>query len=187
MNERWIGTMNERSNDRTNEQSEFRQHNGREKIIWTNERTNDRIIGRTNDRNFGSITVGQRLSGRTMNSDYERTMNDRMIERSEFRQHNGRKKIIWTNEQTNDRTNGRTNHERSNERTNELRTRGRTIEERPNDPCASVCLCGTWSRCVWGGERVAMKWLGVGWEEALAPLFIAMERIRGRMRGLVGD
>jgi hypothetical protein len=33
--------MNERSNDRTNEQSEFWQHNGREKIIWTN----DRMIG----------------------------------------------------------------------------------------------------------------------------------------------
>ena len=27
--------------------------------------------------------------------------------------------------------------------------------------------------CV-GGKRVAMKWLGVGCEEALAPLFIAM-------------
>jgi hypothetical protein len=36
---------------------------------------------------------------------------------------------------------------------NKLRTGGRTIEERPNDPCASVCLCGTWSGrvCVWGG------------------------------------
>jgi hypothetical protein len=34
------------------------------------------MIGRTNDRNFGSITAGQRLSGRTMNRDYERTMND---------------------------------------------------------------------------------------------------------------
>jgi hypothetical protein len=41
-----------------------------------NERTNDRMIGRTNDRNFGSIMAGQRLSGRTMNRDYERTMND---------------------------------------------------------------------------------------------------------------
>jgi hypothetical protein len=55
-----------------------------------NERTNDRMIGRTNDLNFGSITVGQRLSGitmnrdyeRTMNRNYERTMNDRMIERT---------------------------------------------------------------------------------------------------------
>jgi hypothetical protein len=41
-----------------------------------NERTNDRMIGRTNDQNFSSITAGQRLSGRTMNRDYERTMND---------------------------------------------------------------------------------------------------------------
>jgi hypothetical protein len=93
--------------------------------------------------------------------------NDRTNERSEFRQHNGRKKIIWTNERTNDRTNGQTNHERlderSIERTNKLRTGGRTIEERPNDPCASVCLCGRWSGRVGGGvERVAMKWLEVG-------------------------
>jgi hypothetical protein len=46
---------------------------------------------------------------------------------------------------------------------NKLRTGGRTIEERPNDPCASVCLCGKWSGRVGGGrERVGMKWLGVG-------------------------
>jgi hypothetical protein len=50
-----------------------------------NERTNDRMIGRTDDRNFDSITAGQRLSGRTMNRDYERTMNDRMIERTNDR------------------------------------------------------------------------------------------------------
>jgi hypothetical protein len=124
---------------------------------------NDRMIERTNDRNFGSITAGQRLSGRTMNRDYERTderSNDRTNERSEFQQHNDRKKIIWTNERTNDRTIGRTDErtmndrtndrtiERSDERTNKLRTGGRMIEERPNDPCASVCLCGTWSGCV---------------------------------------
>jgi hypothetical protein len=58
--------MNERTNDRmigrTNDQ-----------MIG---RTNDRMIGRTNDWNFDSITAGQRLSGRTMNRDYERTMND---------------------------------------------------------------------------------------------------------------
>jgi hypothetical protein len=41
-----------------------------------NERTDDRMIERTNDRNFGSITAGQRLFGRMMNRDYERTMND---------------------------------------------------------------------------------------------------------------
>jgi hypothetical protein len=60
------------------------------------ERTmNDRMIERTNDRNFGNIMKGQRLFGRTMNRDYERTMNrnyertdersnDRTNERSEF-------------------------------------------------------------------------------------------------------
>jgi hypothetical protein len=194
MNERWTMNRNyERTmNDQTNERSKFRQHNGRKKIIWMNERTNDRMIRRTNDRNFGSITAGQGLSGRTMNRDYERTMNrnyertmnDRTKERSEFRQHNGRKKIIWTNERTNDRTIGRSDERTMNDRTNDRtigrtneqsKTRGRTIEERSNDPCASVCLCGTWSGWVWGGgKRVAMNWLGVGWEEALAPLFIAM-------------
>jgi hypothetical protein len=41
--------------------------------------------------------------------------------------------------------------------------------------------------CV-GGKRVAMKWLGVASEEALAPLFIAMVGgLGGGMRGLVGD
>ena len=57
-----------------------------------------------------------------------------------------------------------------------------------------VCACVEHGVGVCGGERVAMKWLGVGREEALAPLFIAMvggirgrdERISGRMRGLVG-
>jgi hypothetical protein len=95
-----------------------------------NGRTDDRMIERMNDRNFGSITTEQRLFGRT-----------------------------------NGRTIGRTNHERSDERSNErmnkLRTGGLTIEERPNDPCASVCLCGD-GVGVWGGrERVAMKWLVV--------------------------
>jgi hypothetical protein len=153
--------MDEQSNDQTNEWSEFRQHNGRIKIMWKKDEyglwTNDErwigtmnerwMIERTNDRNFGSITTGKRLFGRT---------NERTIERSDER---------TMNDRTNDRTIGRTN---------KLRTGGRTIEERPNDPCASVCLCGTWSGCVCGGKRVAMKWLGVGWEEALAPLFIAM-------------
>jgi hypothetical protein len=41
--------------------------------------------------------------------------------------------------------------------------------------------------CVGGGERVAMKWLGVASEEAFAPLFIAMVGgLGGGMRGLVG-
>jgi hypothetical protein len=62
------------------------------------------------------------------------------------------------NDRTNDRTMGRTNEQTKN--------RGRTIEEGPNDPCASVCLCGRWSGIgrvsVGGREGVAMKWLGEG-------------------------
>jgi hypothetical protein len=64
------------------------------------------------------------------------------------------------NDQMNDRTIGRTNEQ--------LRTGGRTIEERPNDPCASVCLCGTWSEFVCGGgERVAMVGGLGGWMRGL--------------------
>jgi hypothetical protein len=76
---------------------------------------------------------------------YERTMNDRMIERT-----NDRNFGSITVEQ---RLFGRTNHERSDERTNKLRIGGRMIKERPNDHCASVCLCGKWSGRVWGGGR----------------------------------
>ena len=150
----------EQSNDRTNKRSEFRQHNDRK-----------RLFGRTNDRNFGSITAGKRLFGRT---------NGRTIERSDER----------TNEPW---TIGRT-IERSDERTNKLRTGGRTIEERSNDPCASVCLCGTWSGCVWGGEIChEMAWDGK--RGGPCPSIYSHgggvrgrdERISGRMRGLVGD
>jgi hypothetical protein len=146
--------------------------NSRMNEWWTmnsdDERTMNRNYERTiewsNDRNFGSITAGKRLFGRT---------NRRTIERSDE----------WTNEPW---TIGRT-IERSDERTNKLRIGGWTIEKRPNDPCASLCLCGRWSGRVGGVERVAMKWLGVGWEEALAPLFIAMVAgLGGGMRGLVG-
>jgi hypothetical protein len=51
-----------------------------------------------------------------------------------------------------------------------------------------VCACVGGGVGVWGGvERVAIKWLGVGGEEALAPLFIAMVGgLGGGMRGLVG-
>jgi hypothetical protein len=137
------------------------------------ERTmNDRMIERTNDRNFGSITVGKRLFGRT---------NGRTIERSD--------------EQTNEPWMiGRT-IERSDERTNKLRTVGRTVEERPNDPCASVCLCGTWSECVCGGGR-ELPWNGLGgMRGGPCPSIYSHggglggrdERISGRMRGLVGD
>jgi hypothetical protein len=71
--------------------------------------------------------------------------------------------IEWSDERTNEPWTIERTIEQSDERTNKLRIGGRTIEERPNDPCATVCLCGTWSGCV-GGKRVAMKWLGVGWE-----------------------
>jgi hypothetical protein len=54
--------------------------NSRMSERWTMNSDDERRIGtmneRTNDRNFGSITAEQRLSGRTMNRDYERTMND---------------------------------------------------------------------------------------------------------------
>jgi hypothetical protein len=77
------------------------------------ERTmNDRMIDQTNDRNFGNITAGQRLSGRTMNRDYERTMNrdyeqtmnDRMIERTNDRNFDS----ITAGKRLFGRTNGRT-------------------------------------------------------------------------------
>jgi hypothetical protein len=84
------------------------------------ERTmNDRIIEQTNDRNFGSITAGKRLFGRTdrrtIGRTDERTMNDR----------------------TNDRTIGRTN-ERTDERTNEQRTGD---ERSKNDRTILVLVC----------------------------------------------
>jgi hypothetical protein len=69
-----------------------------------NERTNDRMIGRTNDWNFGSITAEQRLFGRT---------NGRTIERSDERTMNNRK---------NDRTIGRTNEQTKNKWMNDRRT-----------------------------------------------------------------
>jgi hypothetical protein len=95
-----------------------------------NERTNDRMIGRTNDRYFGSITAGKRLFGRTNGRTIERTI--------------GRTDERTMNDRTNDRTIGRTNEQTKN--------KGRTIEERLNDPCASVCLCGRWSGRVGGRE-----------------------------------
>jgi hypothetical protein len=153
-----------------------------------NERTNDQMIGRTNGRNFDSKTTGQRFFGRTMNRDSERTTNrnyERTMNDWNFGSITAEQRLFG---RTNGRTIGRTDHERSDGRTNKLRTCGRTIEERPNDPCTSVCLCGKWSGRVGGRERVAMKWLGVAWEETLAPLFIAMVGgLGGRMRGLVGE
>jgi hypothetical protein len=90
--------------------------------------------------------------------------NDRTNERSEFRQHNGRKKIIWTNERTNDRTIGRTDERTMNDRTNE-RTNKEQGDERSKTDRAMlmlVCACVEHGVGVGGGKRVAMKWLGVG-------------------------
>jgi hypothetical protein len=61
------------------------------------ERPNDRMIGRTNDQNFGSVTAEQRLFGR---------MNGRTFERSDERTNHER-----SNEQSFDRMNERTNYE----------------------------------------------------------------------------
>jgi hypothetical protein len=88
------------------------------------ERTmNDRMIERTNDRNFGSITVGKRLFGRT---------------------------------------NGRT-IERSDERTNEPRTGD---ERSKNDRTILVLVCACVEHgvgvCVGGGESChEMAWCGM--------------------------
>jgi hypothetical protein len=89
--------------------------------------------------------------------------------------------------------NDRTNDERSDERTNKLRTGGRTIEERSNDPCASVCLCRTWSGCVGGESCHEMAWAGM--RGGPCPSIYShggglgggMRGLVGRMRGLVGD
>jgi hypothetical protein len=111
--ERWIGTMNERTNDRnfgsiTAEQRLFGRMNGWT-IEWSVERTmnDERWIGTMNE--WG-----------TMNMNYERTdewSNDRTNERPEFRQHNGWTKIIWTYERSNDQTNKWWTMNRNYERT----------------------------------------------------------------------
>jgi hypothetical protein len=90
----------------------------------------------------------------------------------------------------NDRTNDRTI-----ERTNKLRTGGRTIEERPNDPCATVCLCGKWSGRVWGEGESCHEMAWGGMRGGPCPSIYSHgggirgrdERISRRMRGLVGD
>jgi hypothetical protein len=51
-----------------------------------NERTNDRMVGQTNGRNFGSTTAEQRLFGRTNGQTNEQTMNDRMTGRTNYEQ-----------------------------------------------------------------------------------------------------
>jgi hypothetical protein len=72
MNRNYERTMNDRMIERTNDQN-FSSITAGKRLFG---RTNGRMIGQTNDRNSGSITAGQILSGRTMNRDYERTMND---------------------------------------------------------------------------------------------------------------
>jgi hypothetical protein len=93
-----------------------------------------------------------------------------------------------TDERSNDRTNGRTNHERSNERTNKLRTRDeRSKNERSNDPCASVCLCGTWSGRVCGGEESCHEMAWGGMRGGPCPsIYSHGGGLGGGMRGLVG-
>jgi hypothetical protein len=130
-----------------------------------------------------------------MNRNYERTMNDRMIERTNDRNFGSitaGKRLFG---RTNGRTIERTNHERSDERTNKLRTGGRTIEERPNDPCASVCLCGRWSGRVGGSGESCHEMVWGGMRGGPCPSIYSHgggirgrdEKISGRMRGLVGD
>ena len=116
-----------------------------------------------------------------------------MNERSEFRQHNGRKKIIWTNERTNDRTIGRTNHERSDERTNKLRT-GDERSKNDRTILVLVCACVEHGVGVCGGGESCheMAWGGMIGDPC--PSIYSHgggirgrdERISGRMRGLVG-
>jgi hypothetical protein len=78
-------------------------------------------------------------------------------------------------------------NDRTNDRTNKLRTGGRTIEERPNDPCASVCLCGTWSGCVWGGGEESCHEMAWGEMRGGPCPFIYSHGagLGGGMRGLV--
>jgi hypothetical protein len=78
---------------------------------------------------------------------------------------------------------------------NKLRTGGRTIEKRPNDPCASVCLCGRWSGCVCVGEESCHEMAWVGLRGGPCPSIYRLgggirgeeARSSGRMRGLVRD
>jgi hypothetical protein len=92
-----------------------------------------------------------------MNRDYERTMNDRMIERTNDRNFGS----ITAGKRLFGRTNGRT-IERSDERTNEPRT-GDERSKIDRTILVLVCACVEHGVGVCGGgERVAMKWLGVG-------------------------
>jgi hypothetical protein len=58
--------------------------------------------------------------------------------------------------------------------------------ERPNDPFASVCLCGTWSGRVGGKSCHEMAW-GDLRGGPCSSIYRLGGGIRGRRRGLVGD
>jgi hypothetical protein len=92
---------------------------------------NDRMIERTNDRNFGSITVGQRLFGRTNGRTDERTMNDR----------------------TNDRTIGRTNKLRTGDE--------RLKNDRTILVLVCACVGSGVGVCVGGKSCHEMAWGGM--------------------------
>src|SRR5690348_10929974 len=105
-----------------------------------------------------------------MNRNYERTMNDRMIERTNnrnlgntkvgkrlFGRTNGRKiekEYIEerTDKRSNERTNKRTNHEQSDERTNKLRT-GDERSKNDRTILVLVCACVDHGVGVCGGGR----------------------------------
>jgi hypothetical protein len=64
---------------------------------------------------------------------------------------------------------------------------GRTIEERPNDPCASGCLCWRWSGSgrVGGGSYHEMAWGGMRGGPCPS-IYSHGGGLGGGMRGLVG-
>jgi hypothetical protein len=60
------------------------------------------------------------------------------------------------------------------------------IEERQNDPCASVCLCGTWSGCGGGESGHERAWGGMR-GGPYPSIYSHGGGLGGGMRGLVGD
>ena len=103
-------------------------------------------------------------------------LNDRMVGRTSDQNFGsimaGQRLFGQTNERTIEWSDGWTNEpwtigwtiEQSEERTN-YEHLDEQLNERSNNPCALVVL-------VWEWEWVAMKWLGVAWGKARAPLFI---------------
>jgi hypothetical protein len=70
---------------------------------------------------------------------------------------------------------------------NKLRTGGRMIEERSNDPCACVCCVGDGVGMCVGGEESCheMAWGGLRGGPC-SSIYSQGGGIRGRRRGLVG-